>query len=244
MKKILPPIIYISNFFYNECGCIRKGCCKDKNKNGNSNEDTGMIEKKELGIKLDNVKVEYITRKNFKFENGNEIFKKLFKNVKNNGSEIILNNNENVNHITKEKYNKFKEYYKIKENRDSLTDTEKNFLEIYLKEKTNDKKVESDIEKKIQEEAKKKKDQENLLHENKKKALNSLKESINTPALDIDKYNKELKDIINDYNPNENNKKLIDEIYEEIAKKNAEIIKNQLELEKDEEKQKKIIIDT
>ena len=240
MKGILLSIIYISNFFYNECGCLRKKSCKGDT--GKQNEDTGMIEKKELGIKLNNVKVKYVIRKNFKFENGNEIFKKLLKNVKDNGSEIILDNNENVNHITEEKYNKFIEYYKIKENRNSLTATEKNFLEKYL-----DKKVESNIKKKIQEESKKKKEQENLLHENKKEDLNSLKKSISElkdgfSEKDIDGYREKLNDIIKDYNPNEDNKKLIDKICKEIAKKKAKIIEDQLKSEEDEKNKKNIIV--
>ena len=121
MKSILLLIIYISNFFYNECGCIRR-CCKYKNKNEKSIEDEGVFND------TINIKQEKIEKTTLKIkEDFNEKEKEIFKEIAD--KNLKLDKNENLNNIDEGKFKNFKKILEYKEETKTITEEQKQLLD-------------------------------------------------------------------------------------------------------------------
>jgi len=127
MKSILIPIIYITSFFYNKCGYIRK-CCKYKNKNEKSIEDEGVFNDT-INIKQEKFEKTTLKIKGEFTEKEKEIFEKItgkdseldkHENIKINGGNII---------IDEENYNNFKKELKDKEKDGTIKKEEKQLLD-------------------------------------------------------------------------------------------------------------------
>ena len=140
MKSILLPIIYISNFFYNECGCIRR-CCKYKNKNEKRIEDKGVFNDK-INIKQEKFEKTTLKIKGEFTEKEKEIFEKItnkdseldkHENIKINGGNIIIDEGK-YNEIIKE-LKKEKETKTINEEKEQLLDKLNNIKEEDIEKK-------------------------------------------------------------------------------------------------------------
>lgn len=121
MKISLLISIYITYFFYNKCGCIRKKCYKDKSKNEKNIEDEGVFNDT-INIKQEKIEKTTLNIKEKFNEKEKEIFKEIAdKNLK-------LDKNENIK-IDEENYNKIIKTLENKEKDKTITEEQKQLLD-------------------------------------------------------------------------------------------------------------------
>lgn len=128
MKISLFIFIYITSFFYNKCGCIRKKCYKDKSKNEKSIEDEGVFNDT-INIKQEKIEKTTLNIKEKFNEKEKEIFKEIVnKNLELDKHENIKIDEENIK-IDEENYNKIIKTLENKEKDKTITEEQKQLLD-------------------------------------------------------------------------------------------------------------------